>query len=207
MSAAARDREEPPRCSVGTALPHRSVLHVLFSTYFLWGDLSRSKSDMSGSWFGISAYDVAFCCSLFVCRQHSSDHSTNGERTADNTRQKPKKCNQRDFKSLRGSALSWTGRLCHHHHSDHVINSFISIRHCPSLIPTADTNQCQWLRSGGQVSDIPPVNIIGYPTGDHGGTLCIDSVTTQALEVYAKVWCVETAPMSVYLVFGLNGPA
>ena len=48
---------------------------------------------------------------------------------------------------------------------------------------------------------------IGYPTGDHGGTLCIDSVTTQALEVYAKVWCVETAPMSVYLVFGLNGPA
>ena len=98
-------------------------------------------------------------------------------------------------------------RLCHHHHSDHVINSLISIRHCPSLIPTADTNQCQWLRSGGQLSDIPPVNIIGYPTGDHGGTLCIDSVTTQALEVYAKVWCVETAPMSVYLVFGLNRPA
>ena len=121
----------------------------------------QSKSDMPGSWFGISAYCVAFCCSLFVCRQHSSDHSTNAERTADKTRQKPNKCNQCDFKSVRQSALSWTGKLCHHHHSDHVINSCISIRHyCSSLIPTADTSQCQWLRSGVQVSDIPPVTMI-----------------------------------------------
>ena len=164
---------------------------------------------MPGSWFGISAYCVAFCFSLSVCLSTTFQWPFyKCRKDADNTRQRPNKCNQCDFKSVRQSALSWTGKLCHHHHSDHVINSCISIRHyCSSLIPTADTSQCQWLRSGVQVSDIPPVNIIGYPNSDHGGTLCIDSVTTQALEVYAKVWCVETAPMSVYLVFGLNGPA
>ena len=82
-SAAARDREEPPRCSVGTALPHRSVLHVLFFPHnFCRVTYCNQKAicqEVGLGFLHIALRSVLVC--LSVCRQHSSDHSTNAERT------------------------------------------------------------------------------------------------------------------------------